>query len=315
MEEERIIQLARESTGAADAAVSGTIQSLWSGYGEIVRVALRGARVPSVVVKRVSPPRRGADRSHQRKLASYAVERRWYASWAHRCGEGCRIPRCFAAEEEPSGWVFVLEDLDASGYAGRTRRPGADALAACLGWLASFHATFLGVEPEGLWPRGTYWHLATRPDELARIADPGLRAAAHRIDAALADARHRTLVHGDAKAANFCFGRDAVAAVDFQYVGGGVGVQDLAYLLGGCLTSAELLARADGPVDAYFDALRRALPRDVDASAVEAEWRALLPFAWADFHRFLAGWAPDAHRDDRYAERITRAVIEELGTS
>ena len=40
-------------------------------------------------------------------------------------------------------------------------------------------------------------------------------------------------MHGDAKLANFLFTSDhsQVAGVDFQYVGGGCGMKDVAYLL------------------------------------------------------------------------------------
>ena len=36
--------------------------------------------------------------------------------------------------------------------------------------LAELHARFLGEAPEGLWSEGSYWHLATRLDELAHEA-------------------------------------------------------------------------------------------------------------------------------------------------
>ena len=149
----------------------------------------------------------------------------------------------------------------------------------------------LGEVPEGLWQTGGYWHLATRPAELAATSDAALREAAPAIDARLAAARHRTLAHGDPKAANFCFGAGGrVAAVDFQYVGGGCGVRDVACFLS-YRGARESVMR--GHIDVYFDALRVALAaRGVDPAPVEAEWRALYPFAWADYHRFLAGWAP-----------------------
>ena len=98
---------------------------------------------------------------------------------------------------------------------------------ACVSWLAGFHAQNLNADPAGLWESGTYWHLETRPDELKRLDDPVLKQAASSIDQKLKDTKFQTLVHGDAKLANFCFSDDGnqVAAVDFQYVGGGCGMK------------------------------------------------------------------------------------------
>jgi aminoglycoside phosphotransferase (APT) family kinase protein len=182
----------------------------------------------------------------------------------------------------------------------------------CLRWLAAFHATFLGERPRGLWKVGTYWHLATRPDELEAMDDGALQWAAPLIDRRLSEARFRTLVHGDAKPANFCFstGNDAVAGVDFQYVGGGCGMKDVAYLLG----HEESERRVKGLLDHYFVTLRKELGRrgtDVDPKAVEAEWRSLYPFAWADHHRFLSGWAPSWSAPVR-GRALTRQVIRSL---
>ena len=218
---------------------------------------------------------------------------------------------------EPAGFwrTFVLEDLDEAGFRVRKQDLEADALVHCLSWLASFHATFLGVAPEGLWPTGTYWHLDTRPDELAVIQSVELREAAAQIDAILGACRTPTLVHGDAKSANFCFADDgtSVAAVDFQYVGGGCGIKDVAYLLSSCLHPVECEIYAERALDSYFVFLRRALRgRDVDVDAVEEEWRYLYPFAWADFTRFLAGWAPEHWKLHEYSLALTHEVLASL---
>ena len=212
--------------------------------------------------------------------------------------------------------MFLLEDLDGAGFAGRREDPGEPEITACLRWLAEFHAAHLGVVPEGLWPEGTYWHLATRPEELAALADPRLKAAAPKLDARLAQCRFRTFVHGDAKVANFCFS-DAgeVAAVDFQYVGGGCGIKDVAYFLSSCMTDVECEALAPGYLDTYFDMLAEAARAHHPGLAVreiEAEWRALYPIAWADFYRFLAGWSPDHWKIHGYSDRLTRQVLDAL---
>ena len=314
------------ATGATELIELGVIQSLWSGYGSIVRYGLKGAARKSVVVKHVSLPEgvahpRGwnTDLSHQRKLKSYEVETAWYRDWSVRCGRGCRVPECLALESIGHELIIVLEDLDASGFAVRRTSVGAIELRACLSWLANFHATFMGAEPSGLWASGTYWHLETRPDELAILAqeDPALKDAAVAIDRKLQASPYQTLVHGDAKLVNFCFSEDgaSVAAVDFQYVGAGCGMKDVVYLIGSCLDEAECDRQETDLLDVYFEALRLALIANgakVELDALERDWRALYPVAWTDFHRFLKGWSPGHWKINGYSERLAREVVASL---
>lgn len=305
-------------TGARAARRVQRVQSLWSGYGEILRVALEGGPCDAVIVKDVAPPASTHDakrRSHERKLRSYEVEAAFYRE--HARSSGARVPRCHAAERYASatvsdGFRLVLEDLDAAGFRGRRHRVSEDELDACLMWLATFHAGFMGRAPSDLWPVGTYWHLETRPDELDAMPDGALKHSAPAIDRALSRAKYLTLVHGDAKPANFCFGEAGVAAVDFQYVGGGCGMKDVVYLLS-CIEEQ----RVPRALDRYFAHLRRALsPKNtpLEQDAIEAEWRALTPLAWADFERFLAGWSP-GHRMSAHGESMCQAAFDALDTA
>jgi aminoglycoside phosphotransferase (APT) family kinase protein len=310
------------ATGAQGLISSDVIQSLWSGYGEIVRCGLSGSSLDSVVVKHVHWPDathhpRGwnTDVSHERKVRSYQVETVWYERWAARCGDGCRVPKCFALEAHGDEVFMVLEDLDASGFSARRSCVTDRELRACLSWLAHFHATFMEDVPEGLWEIGTYWHLETRLDELEGIADPSLKGAAEEIDRRLSDIEFKTLVHGDAKLANFCFSRDGenVAAVDFQYVGGGCGMKDVAYFISSCLDENDSERQEAALLDCYFDCLRGALDWDSGRfQRLESEWRALYPVAWTDFFRFLQGWSPGHWKIHRYSQRLAREVLEEL---
>lgn len=319
LEPAALAERVRRATGADEVLLGERLQALWGGYGELWRAELHsGTTRTPVVVKSVRPPGDDASRSHKRKLRSYEVERVFYERYAARCAEppSCRVARPSKVLAEDGGWLFVLEDLDAAGFAGR-RRVAVD-VEATLRWLATFHARFLGAAPEGLWKVGTYWQLATRPDELGAMRNDALRQAAPRIDAVLNGARFKTLVHGDAKLDNVCFGSDAeVALVDFQYVGGGVGVKDVAYFLNGCLSPRECEALVPRYLDAYFRELSSALganagSADADVAALEREWRALFPLAWVDFYRFLLGWAPGQFDRDPYSERLTREVLAGL---
>lgn len=233
----RIRDLILKATGAESAFQIEVVQRLWSGYGDIVRYDLTGGDRSTVIVKHVKPRRTDGSVSNQRKLRSYQVETAWYGHWSGRCDANCRIPACLAFESFGDEVLIVLEDLDTAGFPKRRSFVRDFDMHACLEWLANFHATFMGEQPKGLWPTGTYWHLETRPDELHALNDPVLKNAASAIDRKLRDSRYQTLVHGDAKLANFCFSDDGnhVAGVDFQYVGAGCGIKDVAYFIDSCL--------------------------------------------------------------------------------
>lgn len=315
-----------KATGARRIESIDVIQTLWKGYGEIVRVELHGADRRSVIAKHVCFPkpgkkqrrRQGNDRSHARKVRSYRVEAGFYTDWSEACNEHCRVPACLAFETNGADEIMVLEDLDAAGFARRCPMPAWPEMAACLTWLAEFHAAFLGKSPAGLWNVGTYWHLDTRPDELRALNDAPLRAAAGAIDKKLRNTP-QTIVHGDAKVENFCFsesGQD-VAALDFQYVGAGCGMKDVAYLAMSCLNEDECEQLEEAILDRYFNALGTAIDRKgdapVDAETLEHAWRPLYRVAWADFHRFYKGWSGARFHKNSYSERVADAVIAALG--
>jgi thiamine kinase-like enzyme len=228
-----------------------------------------------------------------------------------------RIPGCLGVQKDKQEVLLVLEDLDASGFEGRRSAVNQREWMACVSWLACFHAQNLNADPAGLWESGTYWHLETRPDELKRLDDPVLKQAASSIDQKLKDTKFQTLVHGDAKLANFCFSEDGtqVAAVDFQYVGGGCGMKDLAYFVGSCFRDEQAEEIEEEVLDHYFSQLSKSLGKiksPVRVDELKEDWRPLYRVAWADFHRFMKGWSPGHWKLSDYSERVTREVIRDL---
>lgn len=158
----------------------------------------------------------------------------------------------------------MLSDLRADGYPHSTPAMASldgPQLRTALGWLARFHATWWGGgvgaaaaaaarAAGGVAPVGGYWHLGWRradvadlPGHLDRLAAAAPAVADALYGPRLAAAAGRTLLHGDAKAANLAWAPDrasAVAALDFQYVGWGRGVCDVANLLVSSATPAAL---------------------------------------------------------------------------
>jgi len=292
------------TTNASDCEELEVIQFLWSGYGKISRYQLTDAEMNTVIVKNIIFPTQAnhprgwnTSKSHNRKVKSYQVETAYYTDFNNLCNNACRTPYLIASNTIGKEKVILLEDLDAAGFPVRKSQLTIEQIKVCLKWLANFHATFMGQQPKGLWETGTYWHLETRPDEFAAMQNTSLKEAAKSLDTLLNNCNYKTLVHGDAKVANFCFSEDLkkVAAVDFQYVGGGCGMKDVAYLIGSCLSENKCNIYENELLTYYFNVLEIALdktPINIIFRSLEKEWRILYSVCWADFSRFLMGWMP-----------------------
>jgi hypothetical protein len=296
------------------------IQSLWSGYGNISRYKLQDSSLDTVVVKHITlnssnghPRGWNTDQSHNRKVRSYEIEIYWYQQWNQQCRESSRTAKFIGSFTEGIEQWIIMEDLDIK-FPVRKAHLDQSEIKACLKWLANFHSTFMSQQPEGLWPVGTYWHLDTRPEEFEKIEHQELKLKAQQIDELLTRCTYQTIVHGDAKLANFCFSESGnnVAAVDFQYVGGGCGMKDIVYFLGSCLSSEQCASYSEELLDFYFSELERALRNStlrIEFKLLEQEWRAMYPLAWTDFTRFLFGWMPSHQKVNNYSLTVMKSVL------
>lgn len=298
------------------------IQELWSGYGQILRVELKGGNVSSVIVKNINLTKKGGhprgwntSASFNRKAISYTVEQEWYKKYAIQCDEHCRVPQFLASELVDGNQIIVLEDLNESGFPIRKTHLTKDEVKLCLSWLAYFHAKFMGKEPINLWEVGTYWHLGTRKDEFTAMEDLELKTHAVHIDSLLNNCQFKTIVHGDAKVANFCFTENGekVSAVDFQYVGEGCGMKDVIYLMGSSLMDSECRDWESELLEYYFQHLEKALVSEKNNlifNDLKAEWRRMYSIAWADFTRFLLGWMPAHKKLNAYSYEMVNQALK-----
>jgi hypothetical protein len=311
------------ATNASEIESVSAIQELWAGYGAIVRIKLKGGNFPSVVAKHIKlshtgnhPRNWGTRFAHQRKIKSYEVELHWYTHYAQQYNAACVTPKCLGVFEQGDEKLLLLEDLNASGYSLRRKGLLVDEAKIVLAWLANFHAVYMHKQPKGLWEQGTYWHLATRPDEHEKMEAGALKNQATYMDQVLQGCVYQTIVHGDAKLANFCFSEDMqkVAAVDFQYVGGGCGMKDVVYFLGSSLDEHTCRLHEEELLSHYFDQLQKALAvchPSMKAQDVEKEYRSLYAIAWTDFTRFLMGWMPTHHKLNDYSKALMDRVLKE----
>jgi hypothetical protein len=293
------------------------IQELWSGYGQLTRVTLNNQ---SIIIKLIKFPEevdhpRGwnSNLSHERKIKSYQIETTWYKNYNQEI-QNAYFPKYISSGEISNTKYLILEDLQEKGFNPQVSIQWPQ-ISLCLKWLAYFHAKNLGNKVNELWKIGTYWHLDTRPDELQALNDKELITAAPVIDEKLNNASFKTIVHGDAKLANFLFNESEVSAVDFQYVGGGVGVKDLAYFLSSIYNENELIKNEKQCLDYYFFEFKNAMKqfhKNVDAKLIEQEWRELYPYVWCDFYRFLKGWSPAHFKINTYSEQMKEKVLNAI---
>ena len=138
-----------EITGAKKVLKSEVVQTLWSGYGELLRVTLKGGNCSSVILKRITLPDqkqhpRGWNThfSHQRKLKSYQIEMEWYKNGASRCSSVCKVPICYETKNLTNTQLILLEDLDTIGYAKRRTSLTIDEVNVCINWLANFPVSY-----------------------------------------------------------------------------------------------------------------------------------------------------------------------------
>ncbi|PTO93335.1 phosphotransferase [Vibrio splendidus] len=333
------------------------IQRLWGGYGELVRLVFSQegqTELKSVIVKHVAlsdkaehPKGWNTKLSHQRKVHSYQVETAWYQSFTQQWDERCPVPVGLQCELQENEWLIVMQDLAEIGFPLTSQfdvLAASDDLAtkdtqpelafgysleeqkqrdACLKWLANFHAKHIHIDQEksaSLWEIGTYWHLDTRPDEFNALADLPLKNQAKHIDRLLKECPYQTLIHGDAKLANFCFDSESerAAAVDFQYVGHGCAMKDVALFMSSAVRPQDCAELESQMLETYFRYLEEALAYyqpQLSFDEVEAAWRPMFYVAWADFQRFVKGWSPEHWKINPYTEQLTQTVIEQLESS
>lgn len=201
---------------------------------------------------------------------SYAVERRFYETTAKRVREAhLPIPKLIASDLNGSKpWpVFCILMNDVSlQYPQHPDFLTKHQAACALNWIAKFHAVFWSESStlkRDLWDRGAFWtrqsvgtegiatawigtmrfleqkypeYMTTNTKSLGRRIENAGAAISRLLAKQSASLQYGTLIHGDYKAANLFFENDAtsassVAAVDFQFTGCGMCVEDVAYLL------------------------------------------------------------------------------------
>ncbi|TQF67465.1 phosphotransferase [Pseudoalteromonas luteoviolacea] len=241
-----------------------------------------------------------------RKVRSYQKEQLFYKRYVGMLSQISLAPQVYDLHHERGTFVTLLEDFEAIGFHNKKAAQPSE-IKQILNWLAGFHAIWLeAAENHSMhdeFGEGNYWHLKTRPDELEKMPSCQLKQQAKKIDEALGAAKFRTLIHGDAKLANFAFKKDAVIGYDFQHVGVGIGLADVMLLFTTVLENDELERYCESLLDYYFQALAEKMNKlniQIQPSQVETEWRPLWPILWADFHRFLAGWKPDHKKINRF---------------
>ncbi|TMO73554.1 kinase [Pseudoalteromonas sp. S3785] len=289
--------------------IGDTLTSLWSGCGSIVECTLdaepcviKAIKIPSHINH---PKIKQSEFALKRKQQSYCVEYNFYKRYSPFLPNKAKSIECVSAINSGDDYALVFKNFTKHGFA----QASSLHIKAILTWLAHFHAFNLNKPATGLWQQGNYWHLSTRPDEYKKLDEAldeksDIKNAAHKLDKTLQASHFKTLIHGDAKLANFAASEQSeILAYDFQYVGAGVGVTDVMYFMTSCFNEEQLHKYADTHLAYYFSQFKNALKvyqPTIIADDVIAQWQELWSITWADFYRFLAGWSPTHFKINSY---------------
>ena len=246
--------------------------------GELFKVALaydaaeRGAPA-SVVVKLPSPYE--SNRAQGVSLGMYEAEIRFYNELAGRTLT--RTPKAYFADivSGTADFVMVMEDLGDLTMADQIEGMTAPQAERATLALADLHAGWWGKvqTPElewvpsvvherihalaGMWPdlwQGFQAKFADRLPEGAIAVGDRIAASYWSLMTTLGS-RPWTLLHQDYRVENLFFGDDDVVVIDWQGLGRGPGAYDLAYELGGSMTTDDRRVHEERIVRSYYDRL------------------------------------------------------------
>ena len=75
--------------GVMELVVEDALQSLWGGYGELLRLRVEGGAYSRAILKWARPPlHERSSASYLRKCRSFDVEASFYRDYAGRCEQG-----------------------------------------------------------------------------------------------------------------------------------------------------------------------------------------------------------------------------------
>lgn len=298
------------------------IHALWSGCGSIIKANIDGQ---DVVIKHTYVPDSlkhrhiiQTDIAKHRKAKSYAVEMDFYQFITAALPAHIDVPELIWSASSDFSNTLVFKDFSFSDFVTPEIASLAD-IKEIITWLARFHGTFLGVSSplieQKLWSQGGYWHLATRPDEYRKMADCPEKIHAAQMDTIITNSPFKTLIHGDAKLANFALNQQMVIGYDFQYVGKGIGLQDVMLFFTSVFNAEQLTEHCDMLLEFYFEALQLALSNRFEPRVIqqiEQSWREAWPIIWADFYRFLLGWKPDHSKINPYMKMQSKMAVAQM---
>jgi aminoglycoside phosphotransferase (APT) family kinase protein len=299
-----------------------------------VRLALEwsaGQGPPTLIIKLASHSRRARQVAVQED--AYATEYRFYTELAPDLPVA--VPRCHAAAYDPGTgfYCLVLEDvavaqLPADGPFSLDRQAASQAIRALarlhayqpaggpgrLPWLAHREPIIASAQGAALALALTSRFLELPlPDDSVARACGRLRGAADRDDGAAAATA--CLVHGDFRTENLIWAPDGMTILDWQTVGLGPGLADLAYFVGTSVSDEARNGRHDELLDEYLDSIAEA------GVAIEplAARRAYQEYVFSGLILAIIGWRVterDAEADTLFATLATRSArhaLEVLG--